>query len=278
MRSIAFAAIVALLLPAAVAADEPRRSMLVCYPGGPVKARQARPAMEKMLRALERVGGWPPGALTHTFEGDLGACRASLAEHRPPLVIGTVGLYLRHREAHHLVPVVRPKVRGRTEQVYAVVAKSGGPTGLAELMGRKIGGTPLAEVEFIRRVVFDGRLDPERDAAIVPGRRALRALRQLSAGGLDAVVLDGAQREAMGALPFAGELRTIFESDPIPLIGLAVDTKQIDDAERARISKAMTGLCDDPEGRALCDLFGVERFESVVADVYADVARRWLRP
>jgi hypothetical protein len=54
-----------LLLPIAVPASP--EILLVCYPGGPVSAKDANGAMSSMLRVVERVGEWETDSFASLF-------------------------------------------------------------------------------------------------------------------------------------------------------------------------------------------------------------------
>ncbi|MCB9545702.1 MAG: PhnD/SsuA/transferrin family substrate-binding protein [Myxococcales bacterium] len=267
----------ALLLVAAPAAADPTRPLVVCYPGGTVTARQAEPAIGKLLGVLERLGGLPAGGFHPQFERDVGACRAALAA-RPPLAILSLGLFLEHREAHHLVPLVRPRIQGRTSEALRVLVRAGTAANLLDLKGKTLTGTPLEEPAFLTRVAFAGVVDPATHFTLKPEKRALKALRALDAGEVDAVLVTDAQYAALGALPFADKLAVVHTTDALPLVGVVADETQLDAAARARLVAALAGICADAEGKALCELFGVEAFEPVDAAAYAEAVKRWGTP
>ena len=55
-----FALLAALLIPSQGGAQS-TTPILVCYPGGPVKDKEANNAMASMLRVVEKVGQWKSG-------------------------------------------------------------------------------------------------------------------------------------------------------------------------------------------------------------------------
>lgn len=250
--------------------------VLVCYPGGGnVKPRQAKPAMEKMLAVLERLGGWPAGTFHHQFTSDVDECRKLIASSKPAYLLTSLGLYLEQRAGLDLVPLVKPKMAGQDAEVYRVLVKKGGPTDLAGLKGKTLGGNLLDEPVFLKRIVFAGKVDPATYFTLEPSKRALRALRQLVQGKLDAVLVNEQQFKALAGLPFAKDLQPAFTSAKLPLLGLAAAGKRAKPAERARMAKAMSGLCGDTKGKEICDLFGLQAFSKAAPKDYETVIELW---
>jgi hypothetical protein len=279
IRKIPFVCLVAGLLPVltapAPAAEPP--PIVVCYPGGPVNEADANAAMESMLRVVERVGQWPDHSLGSVFTAKADECRTLLAEKQPGFAIMSLGLFLEQRAAHHLVPVVQPRIKGATTERYQVVANKDKFGSLDALKGKSLGGTVLEEPEFVKRIVFAGKLDPETFFELKPSRQALRALRSLDKGEMDAVLLNGQQSAGLSSLPLKSPVEAVFTSEAIPLMGMAADGKATSAGERSRFAKALEGMCADPEGRKLCDLFGVEAFVPVEPAVFEPMIKLWNR-
>ena len=108
--------------------------------------------------------------------------------------------------------------------------------------------------------MFAGHYEPASFFLLKPSRQAIRALRALDSGELDAVLLNGQQFAGLASLPFQNPVEAVFTSDEVPLMGLVADGEATSAEQRARFAKALQGLCADPEGKKLCDLFGVEAF------------------
>lgn len=246
-------------------------TLLVCYPGGPVKARQAKPAIAQMSQVLSTLAGIE-GGFEARFENTVAGCEAGVAE-KPALAILTLAGYLAHRADFE--PLAQPKVKGAATDTVSLVVKKGGPQGLDALKGKAVGGTPLAEPEFLKRVVFRGKLDPAKDFQGAASKRPLRALRKLAKGELDAVLLTRVQHDSLSALPFAGELETVWSSAPLPVVGLVAHKAGTTAAQRAALQKAALSLCGHAEGKKMCELFGLDGFQAADARTYAAAAALW---
>jgi hypothetical protein len=263
------------LAPLAASAAETHPPLLVCYPGGAVNEQDAKGAMDALLRVVERVGQWPPNSFTSQFTVKADECRRLLDEQKPGFAITSLGLFLELRDRHNLVPVVQPRISGRVSERYRVMVQKSKFKTLDELKGKSLGGTVLEEQDFIGRIVFAGKIDPAGFFALKPTRQAVRALRALDKGELDAVLLNEQQFSALGSLALANPLEAVFTSQDIPLMGLVADGKTTTPEERARFARALEGMCADPEGKKLCDLFGVESFVAVDRAVFEPVVKQW---
>lgn len=267
--------IAGLLASLAVTAAPAPEMIVVCYPGGPVNTRDAQSAMGSMLRVVERVGQWPENRFDSLFTSKIDECRKQIAEKKPKFAITSLGLYLELRNPHNLLPVVQPRIKGRTSERYRVVVQKDKYKSLDELKGKNLGGTVLAEQSFIGKIVFAGKVDPAGFFVLQPSNQAIRALRALDKGELDAVILNEQQYAGLSSLHLQTPLEVVFTSEEIPLMGVVANNATTTEEERARFGKALEQMCTDSEGQKLCDLFGVESFNVVDAAVFEPMIKLW---
>ena len=249
--------------------------IVVCYPGGSVNVKDANGAMSSMLRVVERVGQWPENSFNSLFTTKSDECRKQIAEKNPKFAITSLGLYLELRTPHNLIPVVQPKIKGSTSERYRVMAQKGKYKSLDELKGKTLGGTVLEEPSFVGKIVFAGKYDPASFFVLKSSNQAIRALRALDKGELDAVILSEQQFGGLASLKMKAPLEAIFTSEEIPLMGVVANSATTTEEERARFGKALEGMCTDTEGKKLCDLFGVESFASVNTKMFEPMVKLW---
>lgn len=276
MRKTCF--IIASLLASFTANAAPNPDViLVCYPGGAVNAKDANEAMNSMLRVVERVGEWQKNSLNSMFTAKPDECRKLMDEKKPKFAITSLGLYLELRSQYSLVPVVQPKIKGRTSERYRVMVRKDKYKSLDELKGKTLGGTVLEEPSFIGKIVFAGKYDPASFFILKPSNQAIRALRALDKGELDAVILNEQQFGALSSLHLQTPLEVVFMSEEVPLMGVVADSTKTTTEERARFGKALEEMCTDSEGKKLCDLFGVESFAAVDSAVFEPMVKLWAK-
>lgn len=264
-----------LLAAPAPRAGEPELYVLVCYPASAASARDAEPALKEMVSVIESIGGWPAGTVKVHFTSRLADCQKKLDELQPPFAFLPLGTFLRNHHTHHLQPLVQPRIGGSTEESYHLVVRAGSFSKLDDLRGKKVGGPWLEDPEFLRRVVFAGKIDPQQDFRLSYSKRALKALRALAAGKLDAVLLNRQQVKSLGELPFGQELKIIYDSEPLPQVGLVADSQRAAEADRQKMQKAMEAMCGNKKGKKLCELFNLESFVKSGPDAFSGVIERW---
>lgn len=277
-RTVLAATVVTATLAGGLAGGEPLasgRPIVICYTTGSVSARDALPAIETMIRVLERLGGWPEGTYRGRFTDDARECERLVASENPHFVIPSLGFYLRHRKGDGLIPVAQPRVRGLDREVLRVLVRRGSFASLDALKGRTLGGTLLDDPDYLGRVVFKGRLDPASFFVMKPSKVALRPLRDLAAGKMDAVLVNDQQYRALAGLPFSKDLDVVFESEAIPLPGVFAVEPRTSQDERARIGKALQSFCGHADGRSFCELFGIDGFVPADASSYESVRALW---
>jgi len=249
--------------------------IVVCYPGGSVNADDANAAMSSMLRVVERIGRWPENSFDSLFTTRTAECREQMAEKKPKFAITSLGLFLELHRQNHLIPLVQPKIKGRTSEIYRVMVEKGKYKSLEELKGKTLGGTVLEEQAFIEKIVLAGQYDLANFFVLKPSNQAIRALRSLEKGELDAVMLNQQQFDGLAALHLQTPLEALFTSEEIPLMGVVANTAATTEEERGRFAHALAGMCDDPEGKNLCELFGIDAFATVDAGLFEPFVKRW---
>nr|WP_305907532.1 PhnD/SsuA/transferrin family substrate-binding protein [Methylomarinum sp. Ch1-1]MDP4520294.1 PhnD/SsuA/transferrin family substrate-binding protein [Methylomarinum sp. Ch1-1] len=231
--------------------------------------------MSSMLRVVERIGQWQENGFNSRFTSQTDECRKLMTEYEPKFAITSLGLYLELRKRHNLLPLVQPRINGRTSERYRVLAKQGKYNSLDQMQGLSLGGTVLAEPAFIDKIVFAGQYDLAQHFHLKPSKLAIRTLRSLDKGELDAVILNEQQFSGLSALHLQSPLEVVFISADIPLMGVVANGSATTEEERARFSLALQHMCSDSEGQKLCELFGVESFNPVDDAVFEPLFKLW---
>jgi ABC-type phosphate/phosphonate transport system substrate-binding protein len=253
-------------------------TVLICYPGGSARSQDAQSATDTMLRVVEEAGDWTPGSMTSLFTTYIKDCETHLDEEKPQFAITTLGTFLAHREKLNLMPLVQPVINGSSSEKYRIVVRKGTFTSIEGLKGKTLGGSLVEETVFLKRVIFQGKVDPESFFTLKGSRRALRSLRALTKGDVDAVMVNSQQYRALGSLPFASELEVAFTSEEVPLVGLVANGQRTTAEQRNRFLKALSKMCEHRDGRQLCELFGVERFVPADERAYKKAIALWDAP
>ena len=275
MRKTFLIILACLLTPFITSAATTPESIVVCYPGGTVNNKDANGAMNSMLRVVERVGQWPENSFDSQFTTKTDECRKLISEKKPRFAFTSLGLYLELRGQHQLVPIVQPKIKGLSSERYRIMVQKGKYNSLDDLKGKTLGGTPLEEPSFIGKIVFAGKYDPTTFFVLKSSNQAIRALRSLDKGELDAVILNDQQFGGLTSLQLSNPLEAVFTSEEIPLIGMVADKASTTEEERTRFTNALKEMCTDTEGKKLCELFGIESFSAADEPVFEPMIKLW---
>jgi len=270
MKTFRIAALVAVVvMMAGFAADA--KTLVLCYPGGNVRERDAKPATEQMLRVVEKMAGWPANSFSAEFTSDMNKCTELMATN-PEFAIVSLGFLLGHENS--LMAVVQPKIGGKTTEIFRVLVRKGAFATMEALRGKKLTGTPLAETDYIQKVVFEGRY-PLSGFNVVPSRGALRSLRDLSEGQVDAVLVTDQQYASLKSSPMIRDFDVVFTSRPHSIMPLVASRTGTTEADRRTFVTTMQKFCTNSEGRQFCELFGIDSFLKANDSDYNEARTLW---
>ncbi len=262
-----------LLVPSVAAAAEPA-PVLVCYTAGPIDTNAAQEAMGSIMKVVQRLGGLPENSFATTFVANMDDCYKTLAEQKAQYIFPSSELYLSKQAEYGLEPLVKPSVPGVPFDNYYMIVKKDTFKSLEELKGKKVGGAVLEEPTFLKRVIFQNKLDPVTHFSLVKTPRPVKALRDLTKGKLDAVLVNAQQYNAMKSLPFFEELTVAYTSPNVMQLGL-VASKYAKADVKEKVKTALEKLCGDAEGKGLCQTFGVEKFVKTNRQEYTDLEQAY---
>ena len=254
----AIAALTSALAAASAYAAEPPVSFVACAPGYPGTTAEAQSSMDAFAAAVSKAAGWAPGQVVASY---LPTEKEGLSR-IPETAVALVPLpfYVQHGAALGLTPrlVVEQKGLGPSER-WTLVAKQGRVARAADLGGMTVVSIAGYAPGFVRGVLGPEWRLPE-SAQVKESAQVLSALRRAVAGEDVAVLLDGAQGNALPTLPFAAELDVLARSAPLPAALVATVKSRPGAARWAALDKALLALPGDPGGAAALDGIRMVRF------------------
>lgn len=245
----------ALLIPGFAAAED--FDLVVVYPGGPNPGSSGQRVIDDFVAKLTAELSM---SLQGSYFNEIEEAAAYLAEHPNSFVFGSTGFFLAQREDLSLVPELAMVLPDEHPEQYFVVTRKGAFADLASMKGKKIAGSPFFEAQsFLDRIVFGGETSIA-DFEVEPTNRPLTALRKLTSGDVDGVLLAAPQYHSLEGLPLAEELDTVFTSKAIPSVGFMRIDNDVTAEVAPGISEALLRLAETPEGAEACKGFGVAGF------------------
>ena len=241
-------------------------SFLLCFPGGPGSSTDAKPVVDAFLGALKQSAGWT--SVKGDYVNDAATCQAAMAAGGASVVVLPLDVYLERNTAWKLQPVAT-LANTETASRYHVLAKKG--VTLEALKGQKIASGLAASAGFLGRVGFDGKVDLNGGASFVKARTALKALKDLDKGEVQAAIIDDVQQKALQGLPLAQTLETVLSGPELP--GAIVSAVG---APVKGLSEALASVCE--KSPKICADMRVNRFAPEDGAVLADLAKKLTTP
>lgn len=250
MRPAPLTLLAALAALPARGADAPV-TLVACAPGYPGTTAEAQASMDAFAAALAKATGWAPGQVVASYAPTEKEGLSRLPEAAVALV--ALPFFVKHAAALHLTAhlVVEQKGLGPTE-TWTLVAKKGRVQKPADLAGLTVVSIAGYAPAFVREVLGPPWRLPET-APVTESSQVLSALRRAVKGEEVAVLLDGAQGNALPSLPFAAELDVVARSAPLPAALVTTVGGRLAPARWATLEKALLALPKEPAGAAALD-------------------------
>src|SRR5271170_3915760 len=212
-------------------------TLVFCAPGYPGGAGDAQPLVNDFATAAAAASGWPAGSLAAVYDPTEEGGLAKLGSADAVLAFVPYPFFVEHGAQLHLTPLVQADVADMgPQQRWTLVAKSGRVTDPKSMAGYTILSVAGYAPEFVRHSALEGWVLPP-DVKIEATGQILSALRRVAAGEPVAALLDQTQAAALPTLPFAAELKSVMQSEELPVAVVAVVDSRVP-ADRARALQA----------------------------------------
>jgi hypothetical protein len=260
--------------PAYGGADAPV-TLVACAPGYPGTTEEAQSSMDTFAAALTRLAGWAPGQVVAVYVPTEKEGLTRIRDSGVALV--PLPFFVQNGAALALSPrlLVEQKGLGPKER-WTLVAKKGRVAKAADLAGMTVVSIAGYAPGFVRGVLGEVWRLPEA-TRVTESAQVLSALRRAVKGDDVAVLLDGAQGNALPTLPFAAELEVLARSEPLPAALVTTVGARLATGRWASLEKALLTLASDPAGAAALEGIRMVRFTQ--ADkATLDLIRKLVRP
>ena len=204
------------LLLAAVA------TLVFCAPGYPGGAGDAQPFVDQFAKTVATSAGWSAGGLSAVYDPTEQGGLAKLNSADSVLTFVPYAFYVQHGAELHLTPLVQADVSGvGTQERWTLVGKVGGADTAQSLAGYTILSVAGYAPDFVRQSALAAWTLPA-DVKVESSAQVLSALRRVASGEHVVALLDQTQAAALPTLPFAAQLKTLTQSQPLPVALIAV--------------------------------------------------------
>ena len=163
-----------------------------------------------------------------------------------------------------LVPLATVKLQGNDKEQFYCIVKKGSYSSLADLKGKVLAGNVLYEdKKFINAMIFNKELDVSSYFILKPTPRPLSAVRKLTQGQYDAVLLNHIQYHSLEKLDLFKKISVVHRSPKMPALGLMMVQTDRNASVKDKIVKAVTRMCSQEDTKAACKNFGIDGFAAL---------------
>ena len=236
----------------------------IVFIGGPDPQGEGKNILNQFLANLSKISGISRSRLAGHYFNSLPAAKAYIRRNRNCFIVGSIGFFAANRRSMNLVPLAKVSMQGSDREQYFLVVKKGRYRNLQQMKGKKISGNVLYESSrFLSNIVFQKRINVRTYFRLKPTHRPLTAVRRVSRGRVDGVLLNRMQYNSLKRLAMFRRLQVAYRSPRLPALGLMMVNTPVNRAEKGKLLKALTGLCRMPEGQKVCKNFGIQGFNKV---------------
>ena len=255
------------LLAAAVRAETPTAeppTVVACAPGYPGSTKEAQPTMDAFAAALGERAALGRGGLAAVYHEVEAAGVTRLGKPDAAFALVPLSFFLAHEKElglHALAQAVRKG--GEAGESWSLVAGKGMLARPSALEGWQLVSLSAYAPRFVKGTALGAWGPVPPGTKLVPSGAVLSALRKASAGEKVAVLLDGDQAKALGTLPFAGKLETVYRSPLVPSSVFCSVAARVPKVLQKAVVDALLSLGESPAGTAALEGIRVTRFVAV---------------
>ena len=198
------------------------------------------------------------------------SCAAYIASAKPALVVLDLASHL------HLADTLTPLAHmGKPDTVtWHVLVREGTYQDAAELSAKKVLAVAPKDAAFISAIALGGQADLAASLDLSHTSRALKAVRKLAKGKVEAALVD---QDAVAFLPELNlpmKLVAVHTSKGLPGLTMSSVNGRADAALVSKLKAALPKLCQGP-GKSLCETFKVATFQPANLGLYRALLKRY---
>jgi ABC-type phosphate/phosphonate transport system substrate-binding protein len=242
-----------------------RINFVIVYPGGPDTGPEGDRIINQFLDILTQQTSLKRSMISGQYLNDMTQAKAHIRNNRNSFIMGSLGFFLSNREAFGLEPLSLVISEGKSTEQFYVIVKKGAHKSLDSLKGKTLGGNVLYEdATFINALIFENKLNVADYFSLQPTARPLSAVRRVTTGLTDAVLLNGMQYESLKKIPttFDG-IEVVYRSAELPRLGFMMVDTEVNRSARKEILGAIVKMTQLEEGKKVCQNFGITGFQTI---------------
>ncbi len=239
----------------------------VIFLGGPDTGEEGQKIISQFMTSLTKLTAMKKNSLQGKYFNNIADAKSYIKQNKNTYIMGSLGFYLANKKPMNLAPLAVVKIGGDDKEQYDLIVKKGSYKSLKQLKGKILAGNVLYEdTKFINRIIFDNKIDITKHFQLKPSSRPLSAVRKLTSGQFDAVLLNNMQYNSLKNLDVFNKIEVIYQSSQMPALGLMMTNTKTNNAAKDKIVNAVTRMCNQADTKEACKNFGIDGFSKLEAE------------
>ena len=258
----------------AISAD--KISFAVIFLGGPDTGEEGEKIITQFVNSLSKLSGMSKNSIQGKYFNNIADAKTYIQQNKNSYVMASLGFYLANRKGMNLLPLALVKIQGNDKEQYYLIVKKGKYESLKELKGKILAGNIIYEdKKFINKLVFNNKVDISTYFKLKPSNRPRSAIRKLTSGEYDAVLLNHMQYNNLKRLPEFSGIQIIHESAQMPALGFMMVNTSKNKSSQKKIINAITRMCNQDDTREACKNFGIDGFDKIEPEILDNEIKKY---
>lgn len=241
-----------------------KTSFALIFLGGPDTGAEGETIITQFMSSLAKLSGIPSGSLQGKYFNNINEAKTYITHNKNVYIMASIGFFLSNRHAMNLAPLAVVKLRGNDKEQFYLAVKKGAYSNLKQLKGKTLSGNVLYEdPRFINTMIFDNVLTIGNFFVLKPTNRPLSAIRRLTTGQYDAVLLNHMQYYSLKNIATFQQVDIIHQSPKMPALGMMMTNTAQNRSTKDKIIRAVTTMCNQADTKDVCKNFGIDGFEPI---------------
>lgn len=236
------------------------KDFMIFTPGLGGDAEQAKPYIDRFGQLLDKQLGWPAGSAKGTFYSSRKEALAGITPQKPGFGVMEASLYLELRAAHKAEVLAQVDSEDLNSPRLHVVVKNPAYKSLADLAGKKLWTTLADSPKYLGNVVLDSKGPAETRFSLKQIGIYSKGVRAVLRGEADATLVNDQQLEAAKKMEGGAELRSIYDSPPLPALVVVSLDGELPALEAQKLGKTLLSMCTTPPGSDICKEMHIRKF------------------
>ncbi len=248
-----------------------KTSFALIFLGGPDTGAEGDKIINQFLSTLARLSNMGANSFQGKYFNSMTEAKAYITQNRNVYIMASIGFFLSNRNAMNLTPLALVKLQGNDREQFYLSVKKGAYKNLQQLKGKTLSGNVLYEDgKFINAMIFDNEIRIGDHFVLKPTNRPLSAIRKLTTGQFDAVLLNHMQYFSLKGLAIFQQIEVIHKSPKMPALGMMMTNTPQNRSTKNRILSAVTTMCNQADTKGVCKNFGIDGFETLGSETLND--------